>query len=290
MRMTSGRKSHRLPNTRRRPEAAARRQLAQHRRHRGGQLRGGRVFLERVQAGDQLRRGVLERGRGRMAALGARGDARVEDALLGHAHDGELPLHAKRRVVDDRAALVQHHIRHAPALLQQLHEVRRGVAAVLLGVRREQVHVARRHVAFRQQVLGRLQKARPDALRVHRAARVDGAVGDLGREGAVRPLGSVRAHHVVVRHEHHRRKLAVGALPQKRNAVAVDQLQFQAVEHARVQAAQQRDESVERAAVGIRVVPGPTPWGSAASPGSARPRRRRHARPRAEAGRRPAWA
>lgn len=87
--------------------------------------------------------------------------------------------------------------------------------------------------------------------------RVDGAVGDLGREGVVRPLGSVRAHHVVVRHEHHRRKPPIGTLPQKRNAVAVDQLQFQAVEHARIQAAQQRDEPVERAAVGIRVVQAP---------------------------------
>ena len=58
----------------------------------------------------------------------------------------------------------------------------------------------------------------------------------------------------MVRHEHHRLQRAVGSLPQKRDAVPVDKLQLEAVEHARVQATQQRDELVERAAVGVGVV------------------------------------
>ena len=132
--------------------------------------------------------------------------------------------------------------------------MRGRVAAVLLGVRREEVHVARRHVPFRQQMLGRLHEGRPDALRVHRAAREYLAVRDIGGEGVVRPLGRVGRHHVMVRHEHHRRQRAVGAFPQKRDAVAVDQLQLASIEHAGVQAAQQGDELVERAAVGVGVV------------------------------------
>ena len=103
------------------------------------------------------------------------------------------------------------------------------------------------------QALGSLHEAGPYALRVHRAARVDAAVIDVRCERVVRPADGVRVHHVVMCHEHDGRELAVGALPQKRDAAAVDQLQFAGFEHGRVQPAQRGHEPVEGRAVGIGV-------------------------------------
>ena len=45
--------------------------------------------------------------------------------------------------------------------------------------------------------------SRPDALGVHRTARVDLAVDDFRAERVVRPLVGIGGDHVVMRHEQH---------------------------------------------------------------------------------------
>ena len=109
-----------------------------------------------------------------------------------------------------------------------------------------------RRKALGEQTFARFQQRRQNTFCIDRAASPDAAVEHLAAKRRMPPLFRVRRDDVVMAHEHDG-ALAVRPLPAAQNAVFVDGLHLEIVEHARIQPPQQRQKRVERRAVHFAV-------------------------------------
>ena len=128
-------------------------------------------------------------------------EPRRASPLFVDGHHGALAVDPRHGRVDDRAALVDDPVEPQAVLPEILQRQGRTVAADLLVVGGEQIHVDGEDEARLQQLLdgGELREQR--RLGVHRAAAPEFAVLAIAAEGRLLPL-PCGVHHIVVGHHH----------------------------------------------------------------------------------------
>ena len=147
--------------------------------------------------------GGMAFGCGGVPAVAPGREGHVRLALFEHPQHGEVAVNPADGIRDDPAALVHHEPGpHAPAL-QLCHQLWASVPGPFLRAGGGQIHILRRRISLRQQLLRRLQEGHHGTLGVRCAAAPDQAVRNVPGEGIMLPF-SLRGHHVLVAHQHQR--------------------------------------------------------------------------------------
>ena len=219
-----------------------------------GVLGGNGFFSSRRMARASRLVGPIFVGHRRVPAAALDGQLERGGALLGHPDHGDRRLHARERLVRDRAALVEDEPGAYAAAYQLRDRGRRGLPEDLLVAAERQPDVLRRRDVALQQPLDRLADADEAALVVEGAAAPDPAVDDVGAERGVLPgCLLVDGDHVEVRHQHDR-PVGGAAAPVEEQAVGVDAGEVETLVQQRELALELGEERVEGIGVDQRRV------------------------------------
>ena len=165
--------------------------------------------------------------------------------LLGDADHSNRGRDAQACICCKRPSLIEHHIGHDVVLLEPGNRMLRGRRIDLLAVRREEPHIAWRHIALTDQIFHRFEERTVDALRIERSPAPDFAVRDLCRKGIMRPGLPFCGHDILMRHNDDRVEGSIASWPAEEDAEIIDAMKLRCRKRLRIEPLERRDPASE---------------------------------------------